>query len=242
MVQGVFVIRPFQDIQDHSAEVWGLDADQEADMVAHSLEEMLSSDPSQANIQTYGMFWVLEALGRTGHISQALDIIKLYYGYLLDRGATTWWENFIADQRQNDSLSHAWGGSPTWFLTTYVLGARELAPNYWQVKPAFEDLRFVSGTLSLRNSNLEVYWSYQDCGNIHLSVTSGELSQGDIVLHWVDPALTVTLDGEVIWNAGKPLISQVSNDADEISIALPGGKHELEMQWTCHSPDLTNID
>jgi hypothetical protein len=46
----------------------------------------------------------------------------------------------------------------------------------------------------------------------------------------------------MIWNAGKPLISQVKNEADEIIIALPGGKYELEMLYTCHDTDFTNIN
>jgi alpha-L-rhamnosidase len=221
--------------------VYGLVPQNEIDGVAQSLEELISADPGQANIQTFGMFWVLEALGRAGHISQALDIIRLYYGYLLDHGATTWWENFLADQRQKDSFSHGWGGSPTWFLTSYVLGARELSLDYWQVKPAFDSLRFASGSLPLRNNNLEVYWLYQDCGNIHLGILSGEMTHGDIILSRTDPEIRVTLDGEIIWLAGKPLIPQVTNEADGIHIGLPGGKHDLEMQWTCQNTDLTNI-
>lgn len=85
-----------------------------------ALLELISRDPAKPNVQPYGMFWVLEALGRTGHVDEGIALIKLYYGRLLERGATTWWERWDADQHPDQSLSHGWGSAPTWFLSTYV--------------------------------------------------------------------------------------------------------------------------
>jgi alpha-L-rhamnosidase len=214
---------------------YGLVPESGMNLVADSLVEILSNDPSQSNIQPYEMFWVLDALGQAGHITQALDIIRLYYGYLLDRGATTWWENFNADQSQSASFSHGWGGSPTWFLTKYVLGASESSLNHWQVRPAFDSLSFASGSLPIGKNNLEVNWFNLDCGTIHLTVASDKLTQGDVILSKVNSDLRIVLDGELVWLAGKPLVSQVTNDENQIKIALPGGKHNLEMQWTCQN-------
>lgn len=87
----------------------------------NALLELISRDPTQPNVQPYGMFWVLEALGRTGHVDEGIALIKSYYGHLLARGATTWWETWSADQHQNQSLSHGWGSAPTWFLSTYAV-------------------------------------------------------------------------------------------------------------------------
>ena len=68
------------------------------------------------------MFWVLKGLGRANRTSAALDVIERFFGRMVQRGTTTWWENFGAIDRYNASLSHAWGSSPTWFLSEYVLG------------------------------------------------------------------------------------------------------------------------
>ncbi len=89
-----------------------------------ALLALISHDPTQPNVQPYGMFWVLEALGRTGHVDEGIALIKLYYGHLLERGATTWWETWDADQDYSKSLSHGWGAAPTWFLSTYAAGSR----------------------------------------------------------------------------------------------------------------------
>lgn len=94
-------------------------AERIADTV-RALLELISRDPAKPNVQPYGMFWVLEALGRTGHVDEGIALIKLYYGRLLERGATTWWERWDADQHPDQSLSHGWGSAPTWFLSTYV--------------------------------------------------------------------------------------------------------------------------
>ena len=93
-----------------------------------TLLKLLSSDPGAPNLDIYGMYWVLEALGKNDQIPEGLDIIENYYGHMLDRGATIWWERFDADQYHTASLSHVWGGSPTWFMSTYVLGAKWEGP------------------------------------------------------------------------------------------------------------------
>ena len=85
-----------------------------------ALLDSLSRDPANPNVQPYGMFWVLEALGRNGYVDEGIALIKLYYGHLLQRGATTWWERWDADRYPDQSLSHGWGSAPTWFLITYV--------------------------------------------------------------------------------------------------------------------------
>lgn len=88
----------------------------------NALLELISRDPTQPNVQPYGMFWVLEALGRAGRVDEGIALIKLYYGHLLARGATTWWETWDADRDHSKSLSHGWGSAPTWFLSTYAAG------------------------------------------------------------------------------------------------------------------------
>ena len=66
----------------------------EIEPVAESLIDILSTNPDYPNVEIYGMFWILEALGQTNHISEGLAIIENYYGHLLASEATTWWEHF----------------------------------------------------------------------------------------------------------------------------------------------------
>jgi len=89
---------------------------------------------------------VLETLFRYGFADQAVTQIRAYWGDMLKRGATTWWETFdpslpfctIPSPYQGHtptyledaipvSHSHGWGASPTNLLTSEILGVDALA-------------------------------------------------------------------------------------------------------------------
>ncbi|MFD0670878.1 family 78 glycoside hydrolase catalytic domain [Cohnella sp. GCM10027633] len=84
---------------------------------------------------------VLETLFRYRYTEEAMKHIRGYWGAMLDRGATTWWETFdpslpfpttpsaylghtptyLMDSIPV-SLSHGWGASPTYLLSRELLG------------------------------------------------------------------------------------------------------------------------
>ena len=109
------------------------------------------------------MFWVLEGLGRNGNIAPALEIIDLYYGHLIENGSTTWWENFNADLNRQNSLSHGWGGAPTWFLSTYLLGFRQTGPDSFLLQPGFSHIPQVEGVIPLGDSSVQISLQTTDC-------------------------------------------------------------------------------
>ena len=45
-------------------------------------------------VSTFYGFYVLQALAKAGEMDAALDIVRTYWGAMLDRGATTFWEDF----------------------------------------------------------------------------------------------------------------------------------------------------
>jgi alpha-L-rhamnosidase len=100
--------------------VYGVVPDDQKEAVVQALLELISRDPTQPNIQPYGMHWVLKALGETGRVNEGVQLIRQYYGFMLNQGATTWWETWSSNQQYNTSLSHGWGSAPTWFLSKYV--------------------------------------------------------------------------------------------------------------------------
>lgn len=67
----------------------------------------------------YSMPILLEA----GHGDLVRQLWHQGWGWMLDNGATTWWEVF--DDRW--SRCHAWSGAPTWQLSQYVLGLHSSA-------------------------------------------------------------------------------------------------------------------
>ena len=99
---------------------------------------------------TFYGYYMLEALAREGRFEEAVDIVKKYWGGMLNLGATTFWEDFDyddlarasridsivpagqfdihADRGTNCykglrmSLCHGWAGGVTAWLSRYVLG------------------------------------------------------------------------------------------------------------------------
>jgi alpha-L-rhamnosidase len=218
------------------AQAWALAYDvvpeDEQQRVADGLLALISPDPESPNVGIYGMFWVLEGLGRAGRISEAISIIKTYYGYMLNHGATTWWEGFGSNRSYTESLSHGWGTAPTWFLTTYALGARRSGSNTWLVHLALDALPSVAGALPLRTGALQLRWDNRRCGTSTLQLVAPADSSG-VVLISDTAALALTLDGVLIWKNSLPLSEKVNKQPDGLRLKLNSGPHRLDMERTC---------
>jgi len=228
------------------AQAWplacGIVPEEREQAVVQALLSLISPDPSQPNVEIYGMYWVLQALGETRRIPEALALIRQYYGRLLDLGATTWWEGFNAHTQYTASLSHGWGGDPTWFLTTYVLGARQVGPQQWEVRPALIGLESVRGTLPLGEDALSVGWERPDCERALLNVSAPLGSSGEIVIPRVGPTTSITLNQTLIWENGVPLADFVFGDGEGVRIGqLVGGTYHIDIQQRCFSTYLPLI-
>lgn len=215
---------------------YGLPAASETGAVLQNMLAMISDDPARPGpqaLETYGMNWALEALGRNGRFTEALDLVRLYYGYMLDHGATTWWERFDSPQDYAASLSHGWGSAPTWFLSTYILGAQWVGPHHWQLRPAFEGLSQVAGRLPLDVGELAVNWTRPSCTQAQLDVLSPAGTHGEVLLPFSAATLQVTLNGVAIWANGEPLIPGVSGDSEGVHVPLEAGTFHFEISQVC---------
>lgn len=129
-------------------------------------------DNPTAGVSTFYGYYMLLAQP----VPSALDVIRKYWGAMLDYGATTFWEDFNLDWVQNalpidrlpvagkddlhadfgnfcykglrHSLCHGWAGGPTAYLMEKVLGIRVAEPGSRAViiKPELADLDFAQGT------------------------------------------------------------------------------------------------
>jgi len=136
--------------------------------------EVMRSRPDRGISTFYGYF-VLLARAATGDVAGALDVIRNYWGGMLDFGATTFWEDFDLDWTRNafgidqlpvpgkddihgdfgkycyqglrHSLCHGWSGGPAAFLTEKVLGICPAAPGFTRVRiePCLDSLSRVEG-------------------------------------------------------------------------------------------------
>ncbi|MEJ0001275.1 MAG: hypothetical protein WDO13_20220 [Verrucomicrobiota bacterium] len=79
--------------------------------------------------------FALLALARLGAPEEATKQVRTYWGAMLERGATTFWENFQPGEKDDHamygrpfgrSLCHAWASSPVAILPEAILGVRPL--------------------------------------------------------------------------------------------------------------------
>jgi hypothetical protein len=119
-------------------------------------EEVLKVEGARGFSTFYG-YYLLEAMARAGDYEGAMDMIRLFWGAMLDMGATTFWEDFNIDWLNEDvapidelvpegkkdihgdfgaycytgfrhSLCHGWASGPTAWLSRHVLGVEVLEP------------------------------------------------------------------------------------------------------------------
>jgi len=88
------------------------------DPTAPRLRDPGRVDPSV--VTPYFTNYSMQVLLDAGETDLVLDLWRRGWGWMLDQGATTWWEVF--DDRW--SQCHFWSGAPTWQLTRYLLGVR----------------------------------------------------------------------------------------------------------------------
>jgi len=143
--------------------------------------------PAEANVKylsvngghgfsTFYGYYMLRAMAMADNYQGALDIIRTYWGGMLDMGATTFWEDFnlnwLPDAAGIDelvpygkkdihgdfgaycyegfrhSLCHGWASGPTSWLSEYVLGVQVVEPGcrIVRITPHLGDLEWAEGT------------------------------------------------------------------------------------------------
>lgn len=133
-------------------------------------------DKGPDGFSTFYGYYMLDALAATGHKDKAMEIMKDYWGAMLDLGATTFWEDLKYSDTANAaridefvpegkydihagggaycykglrlSLCHGWASGPTSWLTRYILGVRPTAPGCAEIEvdPYLGNLAYVRGT------------------------------------------------------------------------------------------------
>ena len=128
------------------------------------------------NFSTFYGYYMLQAMAKADNYQGALDVIRSYWGAMLDLGATTFWEDFNLDWIPNaaridelvsagkkdihgdyggycyvgfrHSLCHGWASGPTAWLTEHVLGIKVVAPGSREIAidPHLGDLEYAEGT------------------------------------------------------------------------------------------------
>lgn len=128
------------------------------------------------DFSTFYGYYMLQAQALAGEYQTAIDIIRQFWGGMLDMGATTFWEDFNMDWLKDaarideltpsgkkdihgcyggycyvsyrHSLCHGWASGPTAWMTEHILGVKILEPGCKVIKiePHLGDLTWVEGS------------------------------------------------------------------------------------------------
>lgn len=137
-------------------------------------------------LSTFWGYYVLQALAEASETEFALDIIRKYWGAMLDLGATTFWEDFDIKWAENayridelpqagkkdahgdygrfcytqlrHSLCHGWASGPTSFLSRHILGVTPIEPGYRKIKiePHLGNLTYAEGKIPTPHGTIAV--------------------------------------------------------------------------------------
>ncbi|MDQ8734760.1 alpha-L-rhamnosidase N-terminal domain-containing protein [Paenibacillus sp. LHD-38] len=136
---------------------------------------------------------VLETLFRFGFAEAAIAQVRDYWGSMLDRGATTWWETFdpslpfvttpspylghTPTYLQDSipvSLCHGWGASPTYLLSEQLLGVdvSELGSGIVRLQPtAVKGIEWAEGNIPTQLGDIQAEWRIGEDGVIKYEVS-----------------------------------------------------------------------
>lgn len=161
--------------------------------------EVLAVDGPQQMSTFYG-YYVLQARAMAGDYQGAIDVIRQYWGAMLDLGATTFWEDFDLQWTQNagridelvpegkkdihgdfgnhcyvgfrHSLCHGWASGPTAWLSEHVLGVRIAEPGgaVVRIEPHLADLDWAEGTFPTTKGVVKVRHEKKADGTIETKI------------------------------------------------------------------------
>ena len=147
--------------------------------------EVLALNPYRGLSTFYG-YYILQARALAGDYAGCLDLLRTYWGGMLDMGATSFWEGFEIDwmpgsaridelpapgQRDihtdfgdycyeglRHSLCHGWAAGPTAWLMEHVLGIAPASPGFATVtvRPHLAGLTYARGTFPTPRGLIEV--------------------------------------------------------------------------------------
>ena len=192
-------------------------------------------DPSKVEPTTtpYMNFYVVKSLYSAQKGQQALDLIRSYWGGMLKRGATTYWEvydprkpeDFVLDSGY--SYCHGWSAGVTSILPAEVVGVKPTKPGFEEIiiAPQLADLEWAQAIVPAPRGDITVSWNTGYSGRIELPNDCRAL-----VCIPADPAkATITLDDAIVWSEGKARVKGAYSEGTHIYFTLSKpGKHVVK--------------
>jgi len=128
-------------------------------------KRILAKDPALLTYGSpYGLYYILEMLGRLGEVEEMFKLIRQRYGAMVLGGDTTTWETFAewgGGTWPTRSRCHPFAAYMAKYMVRYMLGIESLAPGYAKFRvdprpPA--DMNRCSGVVPTPRGLIRVGW------------------------------------------------------------------------------------
>ncbi len=131
--------------------------------------------------QPFTMHFLHRALSLAGEHAALLENIRRRWGALAQAGESTWREAW--QLHPYHSTCHAWSGTPTFDLSTEVLGVAPLEPGFRRVRiaPQPVDLTWARGRVPTPHGEIEMAWAWTE-GRFDLSLSLPEGVEAEVTL------------------------------------------------------------
>ncbi len=178
--------------------------------------------------QPFFMHHLHRALAMAGEHRLLVDNIRRRWGAMLEAGATTFWEHWHG----KDSQCHAWSATPTFDLSTEVLGVAPLEAGFRQfvVAPKPAGLSWARGVFPSVRGDIAVSWERRP-GSFRLTVDVPPETTARILVPPPDEGQwrAIRANGGVVWRDGalQPNTvgvtdARVDSDGVHLDIDRPG--------------------
>ena len=121
---------------------------------------------------------LLQLYSTQNKTDEILNLIRNDWGFMLDKGATTFWEMWTYGEKVKGRLTrshcHGYSSTPAYHLINYVLGIKPKKPGYEEIiiAPQLGDLAWARGAISTKFGRVEVQAEKDEKGKIKVNVKS----------------------------------------------------------------------
>jgi hypothetical protein len=201
--------QPLSRISNGMALYAGLVPEERLKATLRTLLEPGRASPARSGYMSY---YLAEALFRCHQDADAVRRIREYWGGMIERGATTFWEVFDPSTPEGRmperlwSLCHEFCAGPVHSLPLHVLGVAPLEPGFRRARlaPVLGDLQWAGGRVPTPMGPVEVSWRLADQGQ-------------QLLLEFTQPA---GMEMEVEVPALKKVPAHLELDGAEVSAQL----------------------
>ncbi|MBQ7257599.1 MAG: hypothetical protein IJS60_07905 [Abditibacteriota bacterium] len=176
LIDGVYVQSP---VYSQQTQTWAYLAKID-ESKTERLEDLIFNTPEdfvKAGSSAYEDL-ILYIMQEKNETEKLLSIIRNDWGFMLDKGATTFWEMWTYGQNAGERLTrshcHGYSSTPAYYLLGYILGITPGKPGFEEavINPHLGDLSFVRGAVNTKYGRIEVHAEKTDTGDVKIDVKS----------------------------------------------------------------------